>query len=281
MDENNLFLKNIEEKYERFLDYYTIMNSDFLTMEQQSILSGFLRTHRREGVFFYGGFAEAERRQVVFLPDYTGVAEKVCELPPNENEKENDFANCRILTEYFEQNPENCPIRLLDIVIPPTEHKTLGHRDYLGALMGEGIKREKVGDILVHEKGAQIIVASELADYLAENFRQVGSVSVLVKKSQISALGSTEIRTISLKFTVSSPRIDNIVSGVFGISRKDAVSVISHGKVFVSGREITKPDFALKGGEKIVLRGKGKAIYNGVTGTSKKGKLYIDVEKYV
>ena len=281
MDENNLFLKNIEEKYERFLDYYTIMNSDFLTMEQQSMLSGFLRTHRREGVFFYGGFAEAERRQVVFLPDYTGVAEKVCELPLNENEKENDFADCRILTEYFEQNPENCPIRLLDIVIPPTEHKTLGHRDYLGALMGEGIKREKVGDILVHEKGAQIIVASELADYLAENFRQVGSVSVLVKKSQISALGSTEIRTISLKFTVSSPRIDNIVSGVFGISRKDAVSVISHGKVFVSGREITKPDFALKGGEKIVLRGKGKAIYNGVTGTSKKGKLYIDVEKYI
>lgn len=281
MDENNLFLKNIEEKYEHFLDYYTIMNSDFLTMEQQSMLSGFLRAHRREGVFFYGGFAEAERRQVVFLPDYTGVAEKVCELPSNESEKENDFANCRILTEYFEQNPENCPIRLLDVVIPPAEHKTLGHRDYLGALMGEGIKREKVGDILVHEKGAQIIVASELADYLAENFRQVGSVSVFVKKSQISALNSTEIRTISLKFTVSSPRIDNIVSGVFGISRKDAVSAISHGKVFVSGREISKPDFALKGGEKIVLRGKGKAIYNGVTGTSKKGKVYINVEKYI
>ena len=57
MDENNLFLKNIEEKYECFLDYYTIMNSDFLTMEQQSMLSGFLRAHRREGVFFYGGYA--------------------------------------------------------------------------------------------------------------------------------------------------------------------------------------------------------------------------------
>ncbi len=281
MDENNLFLKNIEEKYERFLDYYTIMNSDFLTMEQQSMLSGFLRAHRREGVFFYGGYAEAERRQVVFLPDYTGVSEKISALPQLGNEKEENYAVCRVLTKYFEENPESSPICLLDVVIPPAEHKTLGHRDYLGALMGEGIKREKVGDILVHEKGAQIIVASELADYLAENFRQVGSVSVLVKKSQISALNSTEIRTISLKFTVSSPRIDNIVSGVFGISRKDAVSAISHGKVFVSGREISKPDFALKGGEKIVLRGKGKAIYNGVTGTSKKGKLYIDVEKYI
>lgn len=281
MDENNLFLKNIEEKYERFLDYYTIMNSDFLTMEQQSMLSGFLRAHRRKGVFFYGGYAEAERRQVVFLPDYTGVSEKISALPQLGNEKEENYAVCRVLTKYFEENPESSPFCLLDVVIPPAEHKTLGHRDYLGALMGEGIKREKVGDILVHEKGAQIIVASELADYLAENFRQVGSVSVFVKKSQISALNSTEIRTISLKFTVSSPRIDNIVSGVFGISRKDAVSAISHGKVFVSGREISKPDFALKGGEKIVLRGKGKAIYNGVTGTSKKGKLYVDVEKYI
>ena len=281
MDENNLFLKNIEEKYERFLDYYTIMNSDFLTMEQQSMLSGFLRAHRREGVFFYGGYAEAERRQVIFLPDYTGVSEKISALPQLGNEKEENYAVCRVLTKYFEENPESSPICLLDVVIPPAEHKTLGHRDYLGALMGEGIKREKVGDILVHEKGAQIIVASELADYLAENFRQVGSASVLAKKSQISALNSTEIRTISLKFTVSSPRIDNIVSGVFGISRKDAVSAISHGKVFVSGREISKPDFALKGGEKIVLRGKGKAIYNGVTGTSKKGKVYINVEKYI
>ena len=281
MDENNLFLKNIEEKYERFLDYYTIMNSDFLTMEQQSMLSGFLRAHRREGVFFYGGYAEAERRQVIFLPDYTGVSEKISALPQLGNEKEENYAVCRVLTKYFEENPESSPICLLDVVIPPAEHKTLGHRDYLGALMGEGIKREKVGDILVHEKGAQIIVASELADYLAENFRQVGSASVLAKKAPISALNSTEIRTISLKFTVSSPRIDNIVSGVFGISRKDAVSAISHGKVFVSGREISKPDFALKGGEKIVLRGKGKAIYNGVTGTSKKGKVYINVEKYI
>ena len=243
MDENNLFLKNVEEKYERFLDYYTIMNSDFLTMEQQSMLSGFLRAHRREGVFFYGGYAEAERRQVVFLPDYTGVSEKISALPQLGNEKEENYAVCRVLTKYFEENPESSPFCLLDVVIPPAEHKT--------------------------------------ADYLAENFRQVGSVSVLVKKSQISALNSTEIRTISLKFTVSSPRIDNIVSGVFGISRKDAVSAISHGKVFVSGREISKPDFALKGGEKIVLRGKGKAIYNGVTGTSKKGKVYINVEKYI
>lgn len=52
MDENNLFLKTIEQKYERFEDYYTLMSSDFLSLEQQSMLSGFMRAHSRDGVFF-------------------------------------------------------------------------------------------------------------------------------------------------------------------------------------------------------------------------------------
>ena len=182
---------------------------------------------------------------------------------------------------WFAENEDSCPLSLLDIIVPAAERKTLGHRDYLGALMGEGIKREKVGDILVSEKGAQIIIAAELADYLVHNFNKVGPVRISVKKAPIYALKSIEIQTINLKFTVSSPRIDNIIAGIFGVSRKDATFYIAHGKVFVSGREVSKPDLTLKGGEKIVLRGKGKAIYKGVSGTSKKGKAYINVDKYV
>lgn len=263
MDENSIFLKTIEEKYERFLDYYTMMNSDFLTLEQQSMLSGFMRSHGGEGIYLYGGYGEAERRMAVFVPDYlySGAPDSI--------------------GDWFAENEDSCPLAVLEVTIPPAERKTLGHRDYLGALMGEGIKREKVGDILVSDKGAQIIVASELADYLVRNFSHVGPVTVSVKKAQIYTLKSIEIQTINLKFTVSSPRIDNIVAGIFGVSRKDATAYISQGKVFVSGREITKPDFTLKGGEKVVLRGKGKAIYRGVSGTSKKGKVYIVVDKYV
>ena len=266
MDENKFFLKTVEEKYERFLDYYTMMSSDFLSLEQQSALVGFLRVHAKENVYLFGGYPEAERRQVLFLPDYTGLAPQAQDAD---------------LLEYFRENPDDCPIALLDVRVASAAREKLTHRDYLGALMGEGIRREKVGDIIVTECGAQILAMKEMCAYLAQNFRHVGRFEADVKILSIFALSYRESQTNCLHFTVSSPRIDNIVSGVFGISRKDAVSVISHGKVFVSGREITKPDFALKGGEKIVLRGKGKAIYNGVTGTSKKGKLYIDVEKYV
>ena len=150
-----------------------------------------------------------------------------------------------------------------------------------GALMGEGIRREKIGDIIVSETGAQIIAAKEMAEYLQQNYRQVGRVSLSAKIAPISALNTAEIKTVTEKFTVSSPRLDNIVSGVFAVSRKDAVEAISRGKVFVNGAEMSKPDYNLKGGEKLVLRGKGKAIYKGECGTSRKGKVYIEVVKYI
>ncbi|MBR5230108.1 MAG: hypothetical protein IKW01_04545 [Firmicutes bacterium] len=263
MDENKLFLKIVEEKFQRFKDYYVMMNSDFLTLEQQSLLAGFMRTARREGTFFYGGYGDAERRMVIFLPDYTGVT----------SEEE--------LQQWCNDNPDDCPLAVLDIKVPAQERGKLSHRDYLGALMGEGIKREKVGDILVSEDGAQIIVAKEMAEYLAQNYRQVGRVSLCAEIIPISGLNTGEIKVEHERFSLPSPRLDNIVSGAFNIARKDAVEAISRGKVFVNGVEMSKPDYALKGGEKVVLRGKGKIIYQGERGTSRKGKTYVEIIKYI
>ncbi|MBR6584313.1 MAG: hypothetical protein IKK69_01335 [Firmicutes bacterium] len=263
MDENKLFIKIIEEKFQRFRDYYVMDNSDFLALEQQSMLAGFMRAARREGAFFYGGYSEAERRMMVFMPDYTGVT----------SEEE--------LETWMEANPDDCPLVVLDIRVPAAERGKLTHRDYLGALMGEGIRREKVGDIIVSEGGAQIVVAKEMAEYLAQNYRQVGRVSLRAEIVPITALNTGEIRTVTEKFSVASPRLDNVVSGIFGVSRKDAVEAISRGKVFVGGVEMGKPDYNLKSGEKVVLRGKGKAIYKGECGTSRKGKTYIEVVRYI
>ena len=251
MDENKIFLKTVEEKYERFLDYYTMMSSDFLSLEQQSALAGFLRAHSKENVYLFGGYPEAERRQVLFL------------------------------LEYFRENPDDCPIALLDVRVASAAREKLTHRDYLGALMGEGIRREKVGDIIVTERGAQILAMKEMCAYLAQNFRHVGRFEADVKILSIFALSYRESQTNCLHFTVSSPRIDNIVAAAYGLSRRLATEAILAGRVFVNGVETTKPDMSLKGGEKIVLRGKGKAIYHGINGTSKKGKLYISVDKYM
>ena len=263
MDENKLFLKIIEDRFQRFKDYYTPMNSDFLSLEQQSMLAGFLRTHRNEGVILFGGYEDAERKQVLFMPDYTGVTDETSAL------------------EYFRDNPDECTMALIDVKVPRPEQGKLTHRDYLGAMMGEGIKREKTGDIIVGEDGAQIIVTREMAEYLTHNFTQVGRVSVTAKAVPIFDIKKLETRIKNEKFTISSPRIDNIVSAVFGVSRKDAQEAVSRGKVFVDGVEMSKPDFFLKGGEKVVLRGKGKAVYAGQKGTTRKGKVVIEAAIYI
>ena len=263
MDDKTVQLHIIEDKYDRFLANYALDFSDFLTLEEQSMAMRFVNSHRKEGVFFYGGYEDAERKMVAFVPDYLEIR----------TEEE--------LDEYLRGNPDDSPISVLEVSVPSQEKVTLGHRDYLGALMGEGIKREKVGDIIVGKSGAQLLVKKEMGEYLLQNYRQIGRASVNTGLKELSSLETSEIRKEEAEYNVSSPRLDNVVSAVFHISRKDAVEAISRGIVFVNGMEAVKPGYTMKEGEKLVLRGKGKAIYLGITGESRKGKFYIKVEKYI
>lgn len=263
MEDNILFLKILEERFSRFLQSYTVMSGDFLSPEQQSQASGFFRQNRSQGAFLWGGYEEAERKISLFMPDYTGA------------ETEDD------LLSYFMNNPEDCPLSVLEITVPKAESFRPGHRDYLGALMGEGIRREKIGDIIIRPEGAQIIALREIGEYLAENLTSVGRASVDIRLKPIEAIDPGEIKKEERRYNISSPRLDNVLSAVFSISRKSAQEAISRGLVFLDGIQQTKPDKQLSEDQKLVLRGKGKAIYRGISGTSRKGKIYITVEKYI
>jgi len=268
MDENKLLLAGLEDKYDRFMQYNFMVTSDFLNLQQQSLASGLVRSWQAAGVkaFFCGGYEDAERRMLVFVPDYLEI---------------DDEAG---LIDYFCREPEDCPMVLLDMAYQAKSSaggKVLTHRDYLGSLLGEGIRREKLGDILVREGGAQAVVTREMGDYLQAHYGKAGRVSLNVQVLPIDRIDTGTVRRENVRFTVSSPRLDSIVSGVFRISRGDAQEAISRGMVFVNEAEVTKPDRQLTGGEKLVLRGKGKAIYRGEEGTSKKGKIYVMLEKFL
>lgn len=264
MDENKLLLATIEDKLERFHNYYCIVNTDFLNLSQQAAARGLIQANKDVKAFFYGGFTDAERRQLIFVPDYVDAEDETG------------------LIEYFHENPDLCPLVVLELSYQGgAKGKNLGHRDFLGSLLAEGIKREKLGDILVSEGGAQVVVAKELSEYLAANYGKAGRIPLNVEVKPISCIQVSASSKQVVNLTVSSPRLDNIISAVFHVSRKEAVSAINQGKVFVDSLEICKPDFQLRGGEKVVLRGKGKALYVGTSGTSRKGKLYITLEKYV
>lgn len=261
-DANKLLMNIIEDRYRRFQKSYSIVTSDFLDMTQSSLAEPFVRSHRAEGAFMYGGYEDAERRMVVFVPDYLGV----------ENEEE--------LLSFFAENQEDCPLAILDVTIKQ-KGVTLKHSDYLGSLLSLGIKREKTGDIMVHQGGAQIFVAAEIADYLAENYFKAGRVPLEAKVKPVSQLVKSQANIKEIRVSIPSPRLDNVISAAFDVSRKAAVEAINRGIVFVDNIENKKPDYNLKGGEKLVLRGKGKAIYKGTNGTSKKGKLYAEFDRYI
>ena len=263
MDEQNLFLKIIEERFGRFMDSYIVTGGDFLSPEEQSIASGFFRRNASQGAFLYGGYEEAERRMPVFMPDYTEVTDEAT------------------LIDYFLEYPEQCPLKVLDIAVPPAEKTVPGHRDYLGALMALGIRRTKIGDIIVGPRGAQIVVAEDMAEYLKDSLTSVGRAAVNVTVTDITGLKPYDVRKEEREYSVSSPRLDNVVSAVFSVSRKNAQEAVSRGLVFIDGIQTVKPDQQLKEGQKLVLRGKGKAIYLGAAGTSRKGKTYIRVVKYI
>lgn len=260
--ENKLLINLIEDRFERFQKNYSIVTTDFLDLSQQSAAGPFLKAHSGEGAFLYGGYEDADRRQVVFIPDYLDIG----------SEKE--------LIEYFRTHDEDCPLAVLDVTIGRKDAE-LKHSDYLGSLLALGIKREKTGDIIVRSDGAQILVNREMAPYLAENYSKAGRVPLKTEILPISSLQMQKADTESLRLPVSSVRLDNMVSAVFGVSRKTAAEAIAGGMVFVNSIETKKPDYFVKDGEKIVLRGKGKAIYKGSGGTSRKGKVYAEFDRYI
>ena len=285
--ENKLLLNMIEDRFRRFQKEYAIVTTDFYDLAQQSALSGFVREHSAEGAYFFGGYEEAERRLVTFMPDYLDVdgadtaddssstagadAAAGGAAPLTADEK---------LLRYFRANPDDCPLAVLDVTIRQ-KGAQLRHSDYLGSMLALGVRREKTGDILVRPDGAHIFVMKELAPYLAENYTRAGRVPVEAGILEVSELVVTAPKTERIREPISSARLDNALTAAFGVSRKAAAEAIGRGLVFVNNVEAKKPDLHLKGGEKLVLRGKGKAVYRGSAGTSRKGKIYAEFDRYV
>lgn len=155
------------------------------------------------------------------------------------------------------------------------------HGDFLGAVLATGIKREKVGDILLlGEKGAQIIVVPELVDYLVSSLTQVCNVPVSCSPIPLLALEFQPPRTKVLKSVEASLRVDAIASAGFQMSRSKLVNLISSGDVRVNWSEVTKNGALLKTGDIISIKGKGR-VQLGEIKTTRKGKFAVDLVRYL
>jgi photosystem II S4 domain protein len=153
------------------------------------------------------------------------------------------------------------------------------HRDFLGALLGTGIVREKVGDIVVlGERGAQAIVVPEMVEFLEMNLQQVRSVPVKTQRIALEELKVREPKKKEMTTVEASMRLDAVASAGFGMSRSKMADLIGTGDVRVNWKEITQASHPLKTGDLVAIRGKGR-LEIGEVAVTKKDRYRIQLTR--
>ena len=204
-----------------------------------------------EELHFFGGYPEAERKMLVYLPDYfeeDGLADE-------------SGLTCLRASFYENDNPS--------------------HRDFLGALIGEGIARESIGDICVGENSCDFFVTAEIAPYLLQNFTSAGRTKLHLEEISLCEIQVPEAKTKEIRDTLASLRLDSVISSGFRIGRSQAATFVTSGKVAIDGLPCEKPDKAVSEGSKISVRGLGKILLRSVGGQTKKGRISVVIDRYI
>ena len=205
-----------------------------------------------EGLYSFGGYEDAERQILVYLPDYL---------------EESSL--------YNTDSPLVC-IRAIFY-----EGDNPSHRDFLGALMGAGIARETVGDICVSKGSCDFFVTAEIAPYVLQNFTGAGRTKLRLEQIPISQVTIPDPEVKEIRDTVASLRLDSVISSGFRIGRSLAAQYVTAGKAAINGLPCEKPDKAVVEGCKISLRGSGKIKLEKVNGQTKKGRISVEIHRYM
>ena len=192
----------------------------------------------------YGGYQNAERNMLGFAP-------------PGRDEP--------LVYDDF-------PIVLLAITYNGRFSRQLTHRDFLGAALGLGLDRGKIGDIQLTESGAVMYMASEVAGYITDNLHEVGRTAVTA--AAYTGTAGIEATGKSKRITAASLRLDAVVSAAFHLSRSKAASLIESEKVFVNWA-VAKKTLQLAIGDIVTIRGLGRIRVDDVLGATKKDRVAV------
>ena len=251
--EERLLLARVLDKLELAQDRGVPSHTGFLSPHERAVVEGLIRAEGWPRHLFFGGFADAERTVCAFLPDWL--------------EEEDWLAG-----------QEYDPIRTLRCT---WTGGSLTHRDFLGSILGLGLDREKVGDLLVGDSVCDVLVLEDVADFLLLHLEQAGRVHLKVSSISLEMVSPPPMQVRTIRDTVSSLRLDAVASSGFSISRGKAADLISSGKVQLNHQECLKPDRPVNEGDTLSCRGFGKCVVKEVGGPSKKGRIMIVLERYV
>ncbi len=227
-----------------------ITHSHFLTPAEQHQIANIAFLPESDGIsVLFGGTEESERKILFFLPYYM-------------TEEDLDWSETITILE------SRC------------RFGKPGHRDYLGSLMGLGIRREFLGDIWLEDENAYLFCMRTVKDTILNELKQVGRNAVTIREISPEDLPGLHRQMRSERFTVMSPRLDAVVAGMFRLSRTEGAERIRQGLVQHNYQECLKTDAPVREGDVISLRGRGKGIVSAFEGTTRRGRMFIEVKIY-
>ena len=224
----------------------------FLTPAERALALRLLQACHAEAYAFWGGYAAAERTVLLLWPAYMELEQLQC--------------------------GEESPLCVLHAEFHSSY--TLSHRDFLGALIGAGIARDCVGDILVAEGHCDFVVLREVADFLLQNLESAGRARLQLQRLD-TPFQPPEPKFALRRDTVASLRLDGVLASGFSLAREKAAEAIRGGRVKLNDLECTRPDARVSAGDRISLRGFGKMELASVGGQSRKGRTVIEIKRYL
>ena len=230
---------------------------DFLDFREQHLLQKIINTVKVENYIFCGSIDNAERKVLLFYP------EKLSDLIKN---------NIKSIL----------PIKCIRIKLPKEMYGKYSHRNYLGGLIKLGIKREKIGDILVFEDGADIIILEEIEKFLLANLGTLTRFNKsLIESIELDNIREKKINKQEINIIVPSLRIDAVISDILKTSRGKVDELLKEGRVFLNYEDIYKATKQVKEKDILVVRGKGKFEIGSTDGMTKNGRLRMKVIKFI
>ena len=254
--DDKILLAQVSDKIEMCENKNKIEYTNFLDLAQIELVQNYIDKLKIENYISYGGYEQSERKLFVMYPE-------------------------KFNSTVVEKNLVSI-VKIVRIQLPDELKGKYAHRDYLGAVIKLGVKREKVGDIIVDNDGADIIVEKDISKFLLENLSGLTRFSkskITIEK--IDNLRTVEVRREERDIIVSSLRLDNVISELARCSRNKALDIINMERVFVNFQCETKKTKQIKTGDMVTIRGKGRFYIKELVGQTKSGRVIVKIEKFV
>ena len=271
-------LSRAVEMYER--SDYSVTSTSFMSPGEKTELYKELIARIGNGIsrcFFWGGSRGAERCSAVFLPEWMDYESSPDHHMPLDEERTQWFA------EFLEKEESiTDDIGITPLSVRGSGFRNLTHRDFMGSILGLGITRDVVGDIVVtSESEAVVFVSSKISEYLCSELTKVGRDAVITERLNISPLFEIQRKYDSYHVIVSSMRLDCVVKAITGKSREISADMIRQGMVELSYAKIIYVDKNVCEGDIVSISGYGKYVIGSNEGNTHSGKIRLSIKKYI